>query len=92
MSHICIIHANNIRGKEPNWKLKERWRSAGSGVCVLTNQSRWGALKETGAKKAEFQKFAALESMRKLMSFLSIKACKAIPLVTKNLILNLKMS
>ena len=72
--------------------------AAGSGVCELTNRSRLGiqrgALEETTAKTECFsQKGNTVPlSMRKLMSFLSIKACKLILVATKNKITVLKMS
>ena len=63
----------------------------GSGVCELTNQSRLGickagerALKETGAKTED--------RVRNPMHFLRSKACKSIPVITQNTIMNLEMS
>ena len=62
---------------------------AGSGMCELTNQSiQDGGLKETGARIGVFQSEgghsdAELDSLRKLLCFLRIKACKPILLVTQ---------
>ena len=68
---------------------------AASGMCELTNQSRLGTqegvLKETGAFQTEYST-AALDSLKKRMSFLSIQACKSILVVTQNKIRNVKKS
>ena len=66
--------------------------------CEQTNQSRLGfrrgrGLKDTRAKTEHFRQrgeysAAALDSMRKLLYFLSIKSCKAILVMTKNKIMN----
>ena len=62
---------------------------ARSGMSDLTNQNRLGGLKGTGAKTVfQTDNTAALNNMRELMCFLSIKACKPILVVTKNKIMN----
>ena len=70
---------------------------AGSGACELTNHSRLGGLKETGAKTGHFRmgggdRSVALDSMRNLMCFSALNHLNLHKQVIHNKCMNLKMS